>query len=142
MPDTRQVVTENKLRVLRRQVNSLTQFQSKLEKELEALEEKHEGRKRRFESSIATFEVEMKKHAGKTVVVDQDMIDKQVCSLLVSFMGCYFGCRFCLTVVFSTYFTLLNQVDVSRSRHTQRAIQSGGRASVYLRLMTHGSSHL
>ena len=85
VPDTRQVVTENKLRVLRRQVNSLTQFQSKLEKELEALEEKHEGRKRRFESSIATFEVEMKKHAGKTVVVDQDMIDKQVCSLLMSF---------------------------------------------------------
>ena len=87
VPDTRQVVTENKLRVLRRQVNSLTQFQSKLEKELEALGEKHEGRKRRFESSIATFEVEMKKYAGKTVVVDQDMIDKQVCSLLVSFYG-------------------------------------------------------
>ena len=88
MPDTRQVVTENKLRVLRRQVNSLTQFQSKLEKELEALEEKHEGRKRRFESSIANFEVEMKKHAGKTVVVDQDMIDQQVCSL---FLECFIG---------------------------------------------------
>ena len=58
-----------------------------MEEQLEALEEKHEGRKRRFESSIATFEVEMKKHAGKTVVVDQDMIDKQVCSLLVSFYG-------------------------------------------------------
>ena len=92
VPDTRQVVTENKLRVLRRQVNSLTQFQSKLEKELEALEEKHEGRKRRFESSIANFEVEMKKHAGKTVVVDQDMIDQQVCSLLVGvFLVYYFG---------------------------------------------------
>ena len=86
-------MTENKLRVLRRQVNSLTQFQSKLEKELEALEEKHEGRKRRFETSIAAFEVEMKKHAGKTVVVDQDMIDKQVCPFLVGslFFVCYLG---------------------------------------------------
>ena len=84
VPDTRQIVTENKLRVLRRQVHSLTQFQSKLERELEAIEEKHEGRKRRFESSIATFEAEMKKHARKAVVVDKDMIDKQVCQGILS----------------------------------------------------------
>ena len=78
MPDTRPIVTDNKLRVLKRQVQSLTQFQSKLERELEAIQEQHEGRKRRFESSIETFEAEMKKHAKKSVVVDKDMIDKQV----------------------------------------------------------------
>jgi len=78
VPDTRQIVTDSKLRVLRRQVHSLTQFNSKAESELEAIQEKHEGRKRRFEESIATFEAEMKKHARKSVVVDKDMIDKQV----------------------------------------------------------------
>ena len=79
-----QIVTDSKLRVLRRQVHSLTQFQSKLERELEDIEEKHEGRKRRFESSIAAFEAEMNKHARKTVVVDKEMIDKQVCALMFS----------------------------------------------------------
>ena len=78
VPDTRQIVTDNKLRVLRRQVHSLTQFQSKLESELATMQEKHEERKRRFESSIATFEAEMKKHARKSIVVDEGMINKQV----------------------------------------------------------------
>ena len=81
VPDTRQIVTENKLRVLRRQVHSLTQYQSKLESELATMQEKHEERKRRFESSIATFEAEMKKHARKSIVVDEGMINKQVRTL-------------------------------------------------------------
>ncbi|CAD6187722.1 unnamed protein product [Caenorhabditis auriculariae] len=76
--DTRTVVAQQRMEMLRRQASSLAQHQSKLEEELIKLETTHNERKRNIEKNSDEFQVSLKKVCDEKPVVDEKSFEEMV----------------------------------------------------------------
>ncbi|XP_060566478.1 SWI/SNF-related matrix-associated actin-dependent regulator of chromatin subfamily E member 1-like isoform X2 [Ruditapes philippinarum] len=78
VPDIRTVVTTGRMGVLKKQVQSLTMHQTKLEAELQQIEEKHQAKKRKFTEGSEQFHDEYKKLCENKPQVTDEMFQNMI----------------------------------------------------------------
>jgi hypothetical protein len=61
VPDTRSLVTDQRMQLLKQQVESLGKHQEKLKDEVQSIEEKHEAKKKKIADSSIEFQKDFKK---------------------------------------------------------------------------------
>ncbi|XP_052259178.1 SWI/SNF-related matrix-associated actin-dependent regulator of chromatin subfamily E member 1-like isoform X2 [Dreissena polymorpha] len=78
VPDIRTVVTTGRMGVLKKQVQSLTMHQTKLEAELQLIEEKHQSKKRKFAEGSEQFHDEYMKLCESKPQISDDMFQGMI----------------------------------------------------------------
>lgn len=76
--DTRTVIPQHRMEMLKRQAASLGTHQSKLEEELNKLEKAHDERKRVIEKGSDEFQEQLKKVVNDKPVVDEEKFEETV----------------------------------------------------------------
>ncbi len=79
VPDNRSIITSGRMEQLKKQVNSLEVHQKKLKEELESIEEKFDGKRKKILDSAAEFENEMEKVGAWLVFLDKNFGNNFFC---------------------------------------------------------------